>query len=182
MKLTASIMFLFAFGLPLTAQKNEVPRATPGFAGFWEAADSRPKGPLRNRLVITQTENTLEVKAAIELFEIDRSASLVLYTDGRGKKNQVKAAAGTMTISSTSKWKKDKIVRKMEFVYSQPVSLLGDTRPITVRETETYSLSKDGDQLTIENVSVNVSPVTQIARPDPQPKIIKRVFRRFRNE
>jgi hypothetical protein len=136
----------------------------PAFAGAWEIKN-KESNPLKNQmLVINQSGDELSL---IESFEYKGklvSNQTTLYADKRGEQNLllVPGADSAIEVKSKTSWKKGKLVRVSTFNEG------------TTRETQTYSLSEDGNSLTVETTGLSENPL------DDRPKIYsgKRVYQR----
>jgi hypothetical protein len=74
----------------------------------------------------------------------EKSATLILYTDSRGEKNLPIPFNQNLEVESNTVWVKDSLARTFTVKLHQKGKVVGG---ITTRQT--YTLSKDGNTLTI---------------------------------
>jgi hypothetical protein len=171
-RIYSTIALIGILGFVSFAQKNNGPIADkPNFAGTWEIADEKGY-PFKNRtLIITQTVEELTLVESLEFEKKVISNKTILYPDKRGERNLFLApgADDEIEVSSTTLWKKDKLVRRS----TADTPFFGSTGRfiVVIRETQTYSLSKDGNSLTIHLIHSRETPSGNISSG-------KRVFRR----
>jgi hypothetical protein len=102
-------------------------------------------------------------------FLIDK---ITFYTDNRGEINN---AGSTRELSSKTKIKKEKIVRR----YSVPIRTTSGWTDSFIAVTETYFLSTDRDTLTINKESQTQStPRIGASEPSSDTRTVRRVYNR----
>jgi hypothetical protein len=120
----------------------------PNFAGTWERVDS--SSTLRNRtLVITQSEGEIVIEDSFEFAKEPYTNKITLYTDKRGESNRIWIPGGDapIEIRSRTAWEKNKLVRSAQ--YESMIAILGRQSRQIIQEDQTYSLSEDGNTLTV---------------------------------
>lgn len=95
-----------------------------------------------------------------------KDATLVLYTDKRGETNNPFPFNEKQELESVTEWKGPKLVR----LSAGEIPYRGSKLKIYIRET--YSLSKDGNTLTIAEETFTDSPT--IFFPDKTKKVYQR--------
>ena len=153
--------------------KGQTP-GKPDFNGTWEIEDKK-SNPLKNQtLIINQAGDELTLTESFESRGKLISNKTRLYADGRGEQNPllIVGADSEIEVKSTTSWKKDKLVRKSTFTTHFMVG--GDSYAEFNRQTQTYSLSQDGNSLVVETSGRSENPLGS------SPKIYsgKRVYRR----
>jgi hypothetical protein len=146
----------------------------PNFTGMWEI-ENKESNPLKNQtLVINQTGDELSLTESFEYKGKLISNQTTLYADKRGEQNLllISGADSAIEVKSKTYWKKGKLVRVSTF---NTHFITGASRYVeTTRETQTYSLSMDGNSLTVETSGLSENPL------GGSPKIYsgKRVYQR----
>ena len=135
------------------SQKGTSTPPNPDLTGTWEIADKKSKSLRQHKLVITQLNDELVLEERLEYEKEVVTNKLTLYTDGRGESNVINTRDRDVRLDVTSKtvWKDGKLTRKM--TYDSPMEIQGRRTISKHTDTETYSLSKDGTELTIRVVS-----------------------------
>jgi hypothetical protein len=150
----AMVVGAMASGAVFAQDSAVVQRAD--LSGTWEIAD---RGSVKGQsLVITQSGDEITMNES-RVFEKKTILNTIkLFTDKRGERNMYLVPGGDAPIEFVSKteWKKGKLVRRST---AESPAIIGGTRhALTIRETYTYSLAKDGNALTIEVASVSDNP------------------------
>ena len=161
----------------------KTPPSKPDFSGRWQLIDKESDRTGFLRMVITIKDNllTIYVPNYIEYTINDlHFGPLELKLDKSGETNRMMNMDGTVQdIKSETKLESDKIVRKF-----QSITLInwtsGDKSRVYYDNIETYSLSKDGNRLTITlRQSSPPRPVNQIITAGDTPtRVLKRVYSR----
>lgn len=165
--------FALVIGLSALAASGQNPAATPDLSGTWEyATDS----PFKDRvLVITQTADELNLVENY-IFENARyTHRSTLFTDGRGEVNRKQFPDGEPPSDGKSKtvWKKGKLFVRL--TYAHMMQSRGIRYTVTVDEEQTWSLSKDGETLTINIRSKRDAPaIASVAIPTTGRSIYRR--------
>lgn len=149
--------------------QNEV---KPNFTGTWELENKKVSG---NRiLVITHTGDELTITDTIQYNGKPVINKTTLYSDKRGERNVFTTLGADFEteIKSTTYWKKDKLVRNSTF--TSPAISATNRYTVSHKETQTYSLSSDGNLLTINLQAFSESPLSDRPRID----FFKNVYRR----
>jgi hypothetical protein len=136
------------------------------FAGSWKSAEKDPQ--TRRTMVISVSGNVLHVKEDFLSYKRPISNEATLFLDKTGEKNLLNVPGGDapFEVHSVSSLKKDKLLRKAEY----SVLLRDSTYNVitSVRITEEYSLSKDGNTLTLKSISTRAER-TEPSRPATLP-------------
>jgi hypothetical protein len=154
---------LFFYALMISAAasgavfaQNDAPSLRTDLSGTWEIAD---KGSVKGQsLVITQSGDEINMNESRVFEKKTISNTIKLFADKRGERNMYLVPGGDAPIEFVSKteWKKGKLVRRST---AESPAIIGGTRhALTIRETYTYSLAKDGNALTVEVASVSENP------------------------
>ena len=174
-RLYVAITLIGILGCVSFAQDNKgQSTGKPDFNGTWEIEDKK-SNPLRNQtLIIYQVGDELALTESFEYKGKLIANKTRLYADGRGEQNLllVTGADSEIEVKSTTSWKKDKLVRKSTFTTHFMVG--GNSYTELNRQTQTYSLSKDGNSLVVETSGLSENPLSS------SPKIYsgKRVYQR----
>ncbi len=159
------ISLALTIGLFVLVGYGQDSRATPDLSGTWEyvAANS----PFEDRvLVITHTGDELNFVESYVFENVQYTHRSTLYTDGRGEVNRKQFPDGEPPSEVTSKtvWKKGKLSVTLKYAYM--MLSRGMRYKVTVDEEQTWSLSKDGETLTVNIKSVRDTPaIAPIAIP-----------------
>ena len=171
--LLAGAIALFSLTVPAQKPGGQT-AARPNFAGTWEYAERGTE--FKDRvLVITQTGDEIGMVETY-LFKGDPyTQKATLYTDNRGEVNmkQFPGGGGASQIISNTNWKKDKLFVKLRYAYM--MDNRGMRYKVTVDEEQTWSLSEDGETLTVNIKSSRDAPaITPIAVPTTGKSVYKR--------
>jgi len=152
-------------GLLAHAAHGQSPATTPDLTGTWEYVTA--SSPFKDRvLTITQTADELNLVESYTFENIEYTHRSTLYTDGRGEVNRKQFPDGEPPSEVTSKtvWKKGTLFVTLR--YASMMQGRGMRFKVTVDEEQTWSLSKDGETLTVNIKSVRDAPaIAPIAIP-----------------
>ena len=167
LSLIAAIIALSS--LMVMAQTPSVISAHPDFSGVWKW---EAKGASPRELAVTHGTERIEFVESFEFEKKPFSNTTILFTDKRGEKNILRIPNSDFDSEVTSRtyWRKDKLIRSS--TYSTPVETGAERFLIHHSDVETYSLSKDGNILTVERVSRVATPFSD----NLPPSMGKRVF------
>jgi hypothetical protein len=160
----------------------KAPPSKPDFSGKWQLVDKESDRTGLVRMVITVKDDLLTIYPAyieVTMDDLDFE-TLELKLDKSGETNRVMNMDRTFQdIKSITKLDGDRIVRKFQSIVV--INWVGGGKSrIYYDNTETYSLSRDGNRLTtVLHSSSPPQPVSQIIRAGDIPtKVIKRVYSR----
>jgi len=167
------LIVVLSFISPAQKSKEQV-TDKPDFTGVWEI-ENKDSNPVKNHtLIINQLGDELNLAESYEIKGKIITNKTTLYLDQRGERNLrlVPGADVAIEVKSKTSWKKDKLITKSTF--SSPV-MIGAGRYMAVyNETQTYSLSKDGNSLTVETLFFRENPLSD----RPSISAGKKVYRR----
>lgn len=120
----------------------------PNFSGTWEFVGSGSN--LKDRvLVITHSGDEIVIEDRFVFEKKTYSNKTTLYADKRGESNLIRIPGGDAPteIKSRTAWEKNKLVRRSQF--DGMMELRGQRYRQAINEDQTYSLSEDGNTLTV---------------------------------
>ena len=166
MNLFRLVVVIGLFTLTVSAQKPPDKTVTkPDFTGTWEYVER--DSPFKDRvLVITHTGDEISMVESYVFKNDSYTQKATLYTDNRGETNVRHMPGGgpLSEITSNTSWKKNKLFRKLRYAYM--MENRGMRYKVTVDEEQTWSLSEDGDTLTVNIKSGRDAPaIAPIAIP-----------------
>jgi hypothetical protein len=174
-RLYVAITLIGILGCVSFAQDGkEQPPGKPDFNGTWEIEDKKSNPLKYQTLIIYQAGDELTLTESFEYKGKLISNKTRLYADGRGEQNLlfITGADFAIEVKSTTSWKKAKLIRKS--TSTAPFMVGGNSYTEFDRQTQTYSLSKDGNSLVVETSGISENPLSS------SPKIYsgKRVYQR----
>jgi hypothetical protein len=160
----------------------KTPPPKPDFSGKWQLVDKESDRTGIFRMVITIKDDLLTIYPAYIRPTINdyHFETLGLKLDKSGETNRIMNMDGTFQeVKSVTKLNGDKLVRKFQSITVIPWVSGGKSR-IYYDNTEIYSLSKDGNRLTIVlQSSAPPRPVSQIITAGDTPtRVTARVYSR----
>ena len=177
------LLSIVLFHDAVSAQNSTNVSDRPNFSGRWKYIPEKSDPFPDQWLEITHDGIKLTIIPKFPTADPNFEFKVILISDGSGEQNEIpfEQSSGKITkllIESRSRWKGRTIVRSFESKSSYVPS--GRTVQEFRDETETYSLSKDGNTLTIESIStLRRSSVSQSPRSsEPSRNIRKRSFRK----
>ena len=166
------VIGLLAFAV--SAQKPADPAAKPNLAGTWEYAGR--DSPFKDRvLVITETDDEMNMVESYVFKNDPYTHNTTYYTDNRGEVNlkQFPGGGPPSQMISNTRWKKGKLSQLLRYAYI--MESRGMRYKVTVDEEQIWSLSEDGETLTVNVRSKRDAPAIA---PIPIPTTGKSVYRR----
>ena len=169
----AVVIGLFAFSVASQTPPVQTP-ATPNFAGTWEYVESG--STFKDRvLVVTQTVDEVNMVESYVFKGDPYTHKYTFYPDNRGEVNvkQFSKAEPLSQIISNTSWKKGKLFQRLRYAYM--MESRGMRYKVTVDEEQTWTLSEDGDTLTVDVKSKRDAPaIAPIAIPTTGKSTYKR--------
>jgi hypothetical protein len=148
------MLFVFAM-VPIAVAGQDI--GTPQLLrGVWIPAEKESKNPQRNyRLSITPEGERVIIVQEFQFEKKPIKNTFTLFPDGRGERNLVvfAGADSPVEIISKTKWKNGKLVRTYTHCYSTYVAT--ESVRICNENTEIYSVSADGSQLSFQGMMRN---------------------------
>jgi hypothetical protein len=140
------------------AQNKESAVRKPDLTGTWLIEKPTVSAKKNHVLVITQTGDEIVLHESLEYNGKPVSNRTILYADRRGERNPLLAlnAEVETEVQSHTQWKKDKLIR--ECMFNSSFMIGPNSYSELTKQTERYSLSKDGNLLTVETTFQSESP------------------------